>query len=146
MNTTGYKSIVFSLLTILSLTSYAEDIDINHAPSSAEVSITLSSLVEASGRENLIDLLQHGSYNQAYLNQSGSNNNINLNQIGYNNESQIDQFGYNNSVDINQLGNSNTIEITQIGNENLVQLNQFGETSFSVEQIADNATIIITQY
>lgn len=111
-----------------------------------EVSITLSSLVESSGRDNLIDLLQYGSFNQANLSQTGQNNNISLDQVGYKNESDINQLGYNNTVDIVQFGNSNHIQVTQVGNENLVQLNQFGDTSFSVEQIADNAIIRITQY
>ncbi len=111
-----------------------------------ELPITLQTLLESSGRDNLINLVQVGVLNQANLSQSGEGNITDIIQIGNSNQAEILQFGQDNEVELLQAGVDNQAYITQIGDENSVQINQLGSASFSIEQIADGAAITITQY
>jgi minor curlin subunit len=113
---------------------------------STELPITLQTLLESTGRENVINLVQLGVLNHANLSQSGAGNGANLIQMGSNNHADIIQYGQDNEVELLQAGADNRANITQIGNDNLVQINQLGSASFSIEQIADGAAITITQY
>ncbi|MCE9685730.1 curlin [Shewanella sp. AS16] len=120
--------------------------DIEDDRSTQELPVTLQTLLESSGRDNLIDLVQLGSFNHATLMQSGNDNSTSVLQTGSNNQADVAQYGGNNRVALHQAGIRNQAAITQIGNDNLVQLNQLGSASFSIEQIADGAEITITQY
>ncbi|QYK03367.1 curlin [Shewanella sp. FJAT-53749] len=108
--------------------------------------ITLQTLLEGSGRENVINLFQLGTLNHANLSQSGAGNGTSLIQMGSSNHAEIIQYGEDNEVELLQAGINNFADITQVGNDNLVQINQLGSASFSIEQIADGAAITITQY
>lgn len=48
----------------------------------SELPITLQALIERSGRDNLIDLVQQGTANQAIVIQSGSDNSAYATQAG----------------------------------------------------------------
>lgn len=121
----------------------AGELDITNA---YELPVTLQTLLENSGRENLIDLAQLGTLNQANIMQMGSNNYAYLQQIGESNQADIVQYGTSNQVELLQIGIENNASITQVGNDNLVNLNQLGHANFSIEQLADGAEITITQY
>lgn len=128
------------LLLLCSCTASAQELNVNELP------VTLQALLERSGRDNLITLVQQGTLNQGLLFQSGSNNSAEVTQIGNENDALITQIGSNNEVQLLQVGSQNKASITQIGNDNLVQLNQLGSGNFSIQQIADGAAISITQY
>lgn len=121
----------------------ADELDINN---DYELPVTLQTLLENSGRENLINLVQLGTLNQAKIMQMGSQNYAYLQQIGEGNQADVIQHGKNNQVELLQVGTENNASITQVGNDNLVNLNQLGHANFSIEQLADGAEITITQY
>lgn len=129
-------------LMLYSITSSADDIEL----ATSELPITLQTLLESSGRSNVIGLVQAGVLNQATLSQTGASNMIDLIQVGNNNQAEVIQLGQDNEVELLQLGADNQAFITQIGDDNLVQINQLGSASFSIEQIADGAAMTITQY
>lgn len=135
------KALTFITLTLPTLSIAGELIGDND-----ELPVTLQSLLENSGRENLIELMQLGSLNQAYISQTGAMNTVLLEQAGVNNTAEIIQLGTNNEVDLLQSGADNQASITQVGDGNLVELNQLGNADFSIEQIADDSVISITQY
>lgn len=118
----------------------------SHAADVSELPVTLQALIERSGRDNLIDLVQQGTANQGIVFQSGNDNSAYVTQAGNDNVSLVTQIGTNNEVQLLQVGTQNMASITQIGNDNLVQLNQLGSGNFSIQQIADGAAISITQY
>lgn len=135
--------ILVALLLLSSKTSLADE---SLTLGSNELPITLQTLLESAGRDNLIDLMQQGDANQAFILQNGSDNAAYLTQLGDSNEVNIQQFGSENQVELLQVGERNSASITQIGQGNQVQLNQLGNASFSIQQIADGAAIAITQY
>lgn len=128
------------LILLCSCMTSAQELNINELP------VTLQALLERSGRDNLIELVQQGTANQGLLFQSGSDNKADVTQVGNDNDALITQIGSNNEVQLLQVGSQNTASVTQIGNDNLVQLNQLGSGNFSIQQIADGAAISITQY
>lgn len=131
--------IAFALISVASQATELEN-GFNTLP------ITLQTLLESTGRENVVNLTQLGVLNHTYLSQAGEGNVTNLLQMGSSNKAQIMQYGQDNDVELMQTGVDNQANITQIGNDNLVHLNQLGSASFSIEQIADGAAITITQY
>lgn len=133
---------VLITLTIFSAPNQAAELN----DGTNELPITLQTLLESSGRENVINLVQLGSLNHANLSQSGAGNGTNLIQMGHGNHADIVQYGKDNEVELLQAGANNFADITQVGNDNLVQINQLGSANFSIEQIADGAAITITQY
>jgi minor curlin subunit len=135
------------LVTCLLLCSFTLTADeSNKNPSAIELPITLQGLLESNGRDNLATLIQEGSFNQATLIQAGIENNAYLYQQGLGNEASVIQIGSNNELELLQQGDNNRADVTQIGNDNLIQINQLGSANFSIEQVADNAAITITQY
>lgn len=138
-----FKTIgVMITLAIFSSPNWAADL----FDGANELPITLQTLLESSGRENVVNLVQLGVLNHADLSQSGTGNGTNLVQIGNDNYAEVIQYGQDNEVELLQAGANNFADVTQIGNDNLVQINQLGSASFSIEQIADGAAITITQY
>lgn len=111
-----------------------------------ELSLSLQALLERSGRDNLIELVQQGNANNGYVIQAGRDNDAYITQQGELNQVFVAQAGSDNEVKLLQSGGKNSASITQIGEANLVELNQTGSHSFSILQIADNAAISITQY
>ncbi len=138
-----YKSTVCLVLLMSAFGSYANELLANRV---SELPITLQVLLEQGGRDNAIGLIQLGYHNQAEMLQSGHDNTNATLQVGVENQASVHQYGSGNEVEILQVGWANQAEITQVGNGNLVQLNQLGSANFSIEQIADNAAITITQY
>lgn len=112
----------------------------------SELPITLQVLLEQSGRDNAIGLVQLGYSNHADVLQSGHDNTNATVQFGVENQASVHQYGSGNEVQLLQVGWANQANITQVGDGNLVKLNQLGSANFSIEQIADNAAITITQY
>lgn len=133
---------IITALVLYSVGSFAAESEFE----SNELPITLQTLLESSGRSNIINLVQAGVLNQATLSQMGEGNITELLQIGSNNQAEIIQLGQDNEVELLQSGANNQAFITQIGDDNLVQINQLGSASFSIEQIADGAAMTITQY
>ncbi|GIU03692.1 curlin [Shewanella sp. c952] len=138
-----FKTIGLTIALLMSSTS-ALATELNNQ--STELPITLQTMLESTGRENIINLVQLGALNNTNLSQSGAGNTASLVQIGSSNHAEITQVGEDNEVELLQAGTENHANITQIGNDNLVQMNQLGSASFSIEQIADGAAITITQY
>lgn len=137
------KSVVSFVLLMSTFDLYANDIRANQV---SELPITLQVLLEQGGRDNAIGLMQLGYSNHAEMLQSGHDNTNATLQFGAENQANVHQYGSGNEVQLLQVGWSNQADITQVGDGNLVQLNQLGSANFSIEQIADNAAITITQY
>ncbi len=116
------------------------------AGESQSLPVTLQTLLESNGRDNLIELFQIGVQNQVIATQAGEHNQLMLTQLGVGNEATVTQLGFNNEVELLQAGNHNSAEVTQIGDNNLVQLSQLGSANFSIQQIGDGASIAVTQY
>ncbi|WP_371316293.1 curlin [Shewanella sp. NIFS-20-20] len=112
----------------------------------AGISLTLQAVLENSGRDNAIRLIQSGELNQATMVQLGVSNESDILQSGNNNQANSTQVGSGNLIKISQRGDDNLANISQIGQNNLVQLNQSNGTSFAIQQIGDGAAISITQY
>ncbi|GGI67043.1 curlin [Shewanella hanedai] len=137
---------VFLLFITLCFSTWVLADDDLDTSSTYELPVTLQSLLESNGRENLVNLVQLGNLNTAHIIQLGSHNYTDLLQLGDNNEADVAQYGKNNQVELIQVGDDNQASITQVGNNNQVNLNQLGSANFSIEQIADGAEITITQY
>lgn len=141
----AFKTLLFA--TALQVCSFSASADeLENINGTYELPVTLQTLLERSGRDNLIHLAQLGDMNQANLIQSGNENYAELLQVGLGNQADITQLGERNQIELDQIGNDNQAAIIQVGDNNLVQLNQLGSANFSIEQIADNASISITQY
>jgi minor curlin subunit len=140
------KQLIHFLVTCLLLCSFALTANESNQAHEIELPVTLQGLLESHGRDNLVNLFQHGNFNQATLNQTGIENNAYLTQLGIGNQASVIQIGSNNELELLQQGDNNRADVTQIGNDNLIQINQLGSANFSIEQIADNAAITITQY
>ncbi|WP_349356701.1 curlin [Shewanella jiangmenensis] len=108
--------------------------------------VTLQTLLETHGRENLVELFQVGAQNQFSAEQAGSQNQLYAAQAGSGNEAKVIQVGVNNSVELRQVGRDNRATVAQIGDDNQVQLNQLGSANFTIHQIGDGASIAVTQY
>ncbi|MBB1269685.1 curlin [Shewanella sp. SR44-3] len=141
------RQIICFLVTCLLLCSFTLTADESTITTSVnELPITLQGLLESNGRDNVVNLFQQGSFNQASISQIGIANNAYLIQQGEDNQASVNQVGSNNELELLQQGNYNRADVTQIGNDNLIQINQLGRANFAIEQIADNAAITITQY
>jgi len=98
------------------------------------------------GDGNIADLVQDGSYNEAYLSQTGNLNRIRVEQSGSYNRTEITQDGVANTVDLKQDGFNNQATLTQIGTANTLDLQQTGANNYLISiQNGDSNSISFSQ-
>lgn len=107
--------------------------------------VTLETLLESSGRANILVVLQQGDLNQLSAVQFGDSG-LQSTQHGDENNALVLQAGNHNSVLLDQQGNRNNANIEQYGEGSSIQLFQYGEANFSIQQLASSENITVTQY
>ncbi|QYJ74709.1 curlin [Shewanella sp. FJAT-52076] len=140
------KSLILSASLLLCCPAVLAETPTHRVGDEMSLSVPLQTLLESSGRDNLIDLFQMGEQNEAMVAQLGDFNNLIVTQIGVSNQTLVFQQGSDNEVDLFQAGYHNSAEVTQIGDNNLVQIKQLGSANFSIQQLGNGASIAVTQY